>query len=107
MLAFCLLFIFCIPAYASDFNNDDTFVDLDIQNKMLRILSSVELEKEYYNLENVDFTAVQLGTEIPTYKVCDGILVKADISIVPIIYNDQIASLFYIADDYYGEKYGR
>ena len=59
----------------------------------------------YYNLENVDFTAVQLGTEIPTYKVCDGILVKADISIVPIIYNDQIASLFYIADDYYGEKY--
>ena len=39
MLAFCLLFIFCIPAYASDFNNDDTFVDLDIQNKMLRILS--------------------------------------------------------------------
>ncbi len=105
MLAFCLLFIFCIPAYASDFNNDDTFVDLDIQNKMLRILSSVELEKEYYNLENVDFTAVQLGTEIPTYKVCDGILVKADISIVPIIYNDQIASLFYIADDYYGEKY--
>lgn len=50
---------------------------------MLRILASVEPEKENYGLEDIDFSSVEIGSEIPAYKVENGQLVNANIRLIP------------------------
>lgn len=65
---------------------------------MLRILASVEPEKENYGLEDIDFSSVEIGSEIPAYKVENGQLVNANIRLIPLFFNGEFVSLFYIAN---------
>ena len=65
---------------------------------MLRILASVEPEKENYGLEDIDFSSVEIGSEIPAYKVENGQLVNANIRLIPFFFNGEFVSLFYIAN---------
>lgn len=71
----------------------------EIQQVMLRILSSIEHEKELYGLENVDFSNVEIGSEIPTYITCNNELQFTDTHIFPVLADGQIISLFYISKD--------
>lgn len=77
----------------------ESVISSDIQDQMLRILTSVEEEKEHYGLSDLNFSAVQLGDEIPTYKVSDGKFVPADIKIIPITDGTDFLSFFYVAND--------
>lgn len=100
ILTIMIIFNSVIPVSASE---NITSLNVDAKNHMLRILASIEDEKEYYGLETVDFSKIQLGTEIPTYRVFEGCLIKADIRLIPIVNNEKILSFFYIAADKSGE----
>lgn len=96
----CMCFAIAMPAMAAD-----DVLSFDVQNKMLRILSSVEEEKEYYNLENIDFSAIQIGREIPVYNVDDDDLIYSDLHFFPIINNNRLVSFFYVVNDNNEEAY--
>ena len=95
-----------LPAFATtgDIDNNE-YLDSEIQNKMLRILSAVESEKEYYGLENVNFSSIAIGNEILTYRVQNGMLTNAGIRIFPVISDNELVSLFYVATLPNGELY--
>lgn len=98
VLLVCVL-IFSLTSSAFASNSTYLSVNPDIQNQMLRILASTEAEKENYGLADLDYSAVHLGNEIPTYKVSDGTLIQADIRLIPITDGTNLISFFYIAND--------
>lgn len=82
-------------ADASTFN--PTKGDTEVQNQMLRILASVEPEKENYGLQNVNFSSVEIGNDIPTYAVRNARLVDSDIRLIPLLHSGKLVSFFYVA----------
>lgn len=103
LIILSILFSLCLPSYAAQENPPN--IDANIQEQMLRILTSVEPEKKNYGLENVDFSSVEIGNEIPAYKVQNGQLVNADIQLFPLLSNKELVSLFYVANLPNGETY--
>ena len=73
--------------------------ETDIQNVMLQILSSVEFEKEYYGLGDVDFSSVTIGEKIPTYEVVDSQLKEFSRHIFPVLSNGTMISQFFAVRD--------
>ena len=104
VLTWSLLLCLYSPASATQASNAHS-LEPSIQNQMLRILLSIEKEKEKYGFNNVDFSAIQIGREIPAYKVSGENLVNSDIRLIPVIYNDELLSIFYIAQDINGATY--
>lgn len=95
VMAIAILCVTSVPAFASStFNCKDD----NVEEKMLKLLLSIEHEKEMYGLGSVDFSSVTIGEGIPTYKVKDGTLALADISFIPILSGGEVVSLFYVAD---------
>lgn len=105
LVVLCLVFSFVTPAFAADTNSTKASLDPDIRDKMLRVLSSIEAEKESYGMQDVDFSAVEIGLEIPSYRVSDGNLVETGLHIYPVLVNGEIVSLFWAAQDANGEWY--
>lgn len=105
ILGLCLILSNVFPAYAlsEGANSGDAYDVIDAKNKMLRILTSVAYEKEEYGLDDVDLSNIEIGDEIPTYRVEGDILVDSDIHIIPVISNNKLVSCFYIAEDINGE----
>lgn len=60
----------------------------DMREVILRVLSSVEFEKEEYGLENVDFSSVLIGEKILTYEVKGDQLVEFPRLIFPLIVDE-------------------
>lgn len=99
----CLAMIFCIgsPVYAVEGSNA---LDIELEDCMLRVLASVEDEKEYYGLENIDFTSVSIGQEIPTFMIEKGEATVNNVRIFPIVNDGEFVSLFFaskVADEWY------
>lgn len=90
VMAIAILCVTSVPAFASStFNCKDD----NVEEKMLKLLLSIEHEKEMYGLGSVDFSSVTIGEGIPTYKVKDGTLALADISFIPILSGGEVVSL--------------
>ena len=85
VLLFALVFSLAImPVQAVSTNGDE------LENYMLRILSSIAHEKEFYGLEDVDLNNVTIGEEIPAYSVNGNKLIASDIHFFPVLHNGQI-----------------
>lgn len=97
LLSFILIFTLSSPAFAIESSN--TPISPEIQNQMLRILASTEAEKENFGLSGLNFSAVHLGNEIPTYKVSGDSLIPADIRLIPITDGTNLISFFYVVND--------
>ena len=78
----CISLASALPALAAEV---DTKSLEDMEEVILRVLSSVEFEKEEYGLENVDFSSVLIGEKIPTYEVKEGQLIELPRLIFPLI----------------------
>lgn len=103
IIVLAIAFLMCFSQSVMAATASQTDMAADIQSKMLRILQSVAVEKEYYNLQDVDFSAVQLGVEIPAYRVAGQSLNRTDISFVPIINENKLVAFFYVSPDLNGE----
>lgn len=103
MLTICIFLTSTLPVFAFE---ADTDLSNDIQEIILRVLSSIEFEKEEYGLENVDFSSVLIGEKIPTYEVQEGQLVEFPRLIFPLIANDTMVSqIFAVQNESNGEWY--
>lgn len=96
LLAFLMLFSLSTPVFAQETSSTGS-LSSDVQNQMLRLLASIELESEYYGLSDADYSSICLGSEIPTYQVSNCSFIPADIKLVPITDGKQFLSLFCIA----------
>lgn len=84
------IFAFAMPANALSSANDDVLKD-----HMLRILVSVEHEKELYGLKDVRFDSVSIGKEIPAYVVENQQLINANAHVFPVLCENQLVSMFF------------
>ena len=103
ILAVVLAFGFTANAFAADFSKVSD--EVDIKNKMTRILASIEHEKEYYGLKDVDLTNVSVGNKIPTFEVVNGKVMDSELGIYPILLNGKIVSTFVVGRDINNEWY--
>lgn len=101
LLALALMVGICPTAFAADENN----IDGEIQNQMIRILTSIEKEKEEFGLADVDFAEVQVGREILTYRIIDGEIFPNNLRLFPILHEGQLRSFFYVTDTPDNELY--
>lgn len=104
-LFLCLTFAMSLPSPAFAVKANMETIDPSIQNKMMRVLASVYEDKESFGFGDVDFSSIQLGSEIPAYSVRNGELKNADARIIPVLYDNEILSIFYIVKDYAGETF--
>ena len=103
ILTMCISLASALPALAAEV---DTKSLEDMEEVILRVLSSVEFEKEEYGLENVDFSSVLIGEKIPTYEVKEGQLIELPRLIFPLIANDiMVSQIFAVQDETNGEWY--
>ena len=93
ILTICILLSATVCVSASE--DSSSLLEGDIQDKMMRILASVEPEKENFALENVDFSSVTVGTSIPEYEVIDCQLVACSTKIFPVLSNGKMISQFF------------
>ena len=66
----------------------------DLQEKVLRVLSSVAEENNdaAYGIEGIDYSAVTLGKRIPSYNIVDGQLKVSEVEIYPVIVDGTMIS---------------
>lgn len=102
ILCVSVILSICGSAYAIEQTQP---IDENIQDGMLRILASIEFEKEYYGLAEVDFSSVEIGSEIATYRVVGNTIQENDALIFPVLNNGNIVSLFYAIEQAPGEWY--
>ena len=87
-----------IPSFAATNSNElssNTFSFIEaVERGVADVLGVVELQKADYGLTDVDFSALSLGREIPSYELTEKGLTRInDIHYFPIIYsNDWIAT---------------
>ena len=67
------------------------------------ILSFVENRTEWFELTNVDFEAVNIGSVIPIYETCDGELIPSDTFLIPVLANNEIKNTFFVSQ--YGDDW--
>ena len=73
----------------------------DLQEKVLRVLSSVAEENNdaAYGIEGIDYSAVTLGKRIPSYNIVDGQLEVSEAEIYPVIVDGKMISHILVAWD--------
>lgn len=103
VLAVVLAFSFTANAFAADLTKATD--EIDIKNKMTRILASIAHEKEYYGLKDVDLTNVSVGNKIPTYEVVEGKVRDSELDVYPILHNGNMVSYFVVTKDINNEWY--
>ena len=103
LLSLTILASICAPCYAADIQSAD--ISPEVQSQMLRILSSVEHEKDNYGLTSIDFSSIEIGSPIPSYKVQNGALSASDIQLIPLLSEGKLVSIFYVATLPDGEYY--
>ena len=66
----------------------------DLQEKVLRVLSSVAEENNdaLYGIEGINYSAVTLGKRIPSYNIVDGQLKVSEVEIYPVIIDGKMLS---------------
>ena len=66
----------------------------DLQEKVLRVLSSVAEENNdaLYGIEGINYSAVTLGKRIPSYNIVDGQLKVSEVEIYPVIVDGTMIS---------------
>lgn len=72
---------------------------------MLRVLSSVIDEKEYYGLDDVDWSNIELSYAIPTYRVKDGTVCDNNMLLVPVVVDGTIVCHFFVVPVNNAETY--
>ena len=76
-----------------------------LREHMLRLLISIEHEKEFYGLKDVDLSNVTIGKRIPTYSVENQQLVDTNVQIYPILHEGKLVSMFFAITLPNGELY--
>lgn len=94
ILALCLSFALAAPAWATDtdFANDSQ------KAAIIDVLQYVESDKESFNLSNVNFEDIEIGSAINAYEYTeDGF--QEIIKFYPLYYNSEIVALSTTTDD--------
>ena len=74
--------------------DSEHILEEDLQEKVLRVLSSVAEENNdtLYGIEGIDYSAVTLGKRIPSYNIVDGQLEVSEAEIYPVIVDGKMIS---------------
>ena len=74
--------------------DSEHILEEDLQEKVLRVLSSVAEENNdtLYGIEGIDYSAVTLGKRIPSYNIVDGQLKVSEVEIYPVIIDGKMLS---------------
>lgn len=112
LISCTLAIVLCLTLSVSSFaaNNSDepntdtsSFVDV-AERKIADILGAVEIQKADYGLSDVDFSALSLGREIPSYELTESGLARIDdIHYLPIMCNDDWVATAIVSYSIYGD----
>ena len=67
LMCICSLFMSSITVFAQG-ESSVSITNNEIADKAATLLTSIQGESTYYGMENVDFSKLYLGQEIPVYK---------------------------------------
>jgi len=86
----CLLLIFSFLCNANVVQANETIQKDEKINAIEELLSTIDLQKNLFELSDVDFSKLYLGNQIPAYCVLEnGTVDESEILIYPLIYNNE------------------
>lgn len=83
--ALCLMIPVSVAAAGIDeMTSRESLFAAEVESKVADVLVAVELQKDDFGLENVDFSRLALGNEFPSYELTEnGLVLIEDIHYFP------------------------
>lgn len=98
LMCICSLFMSSITVFAQG-ESSVSITNNEIADKAATLLTSIQGESTYYGMENVDFSKLYLGQEIPVYKFSENGYERTEVKAFPVLEDTKCVSIVYCSID--------